>query len=275
IAATLTDRRLVLDLREVQAHGGRITGNLVLNGRGGNSVGGDLTVAGIAIQPLLRDLADYDRLIGQGDLQLKFLGSGGSMAAIMQGLSGSGAMRLGKGELRGLDIAGMIRTLDLGYVGPGAKTIFESITASFTIDKGVLRNDDLALAAPLVTATGAGQVGIGARTLDYRLLSRALGGSEGDKGLRVPLLITGTWANPRFRLDLEAIARERLELDEQKKAAEEKARASAKKAEADAKERAARELGLRADEGERLEDAARRKLEDEAKKGLRKLLGGN
>ncbi|TCM80979.1 AsmA family protein [Rhodovulum steppense] len=275
IAATLTDRRLVLDLREVQAHGGRITGNLVLNGRGGNSVGGDLTVAGIAMQPLLRDLVDYDRLIGQGDLRLQFLGSGGSMAAIMQGLSGSGALRLGKGELRGLDIAGMIRTLDLGYVGEGARTIFDGITASFTIDKGVLRNDDLALAAPLVTATGAGKVGIGARTLDYRLLSRALAGSEGDKGLRVPLLITGTWANPRYRLDLDSIARERLELDEQKKAAEEKARAAAKKAEADAKERAARELGLRTDEGERLEDAARRKLEDEAKKGLRKLLGGD
>ncbi|GAA0284836.1 AsmA family protein [Rhodovulum strictum] len=275
IAATLTDRRLVLDLREVQAHGGRITGNVVLNGRGGTSVGGDLTVAGVAMQTLLRELADYDRLIGQGDLRLQFLGSGGSMAAIMNSLSGSGSLRLGKGELRGLDIAGMIRTLDLGYVGEGAKTIFDGITASFTIDQGVLRNDDMVLAAPLLTATGAGRVGIGARTLDYRVVSRALSDSGGAGGIRVPLLISGSWANPRYRLDLEAIARERLELDEQKKAIEEKARAAAKKAEEDAKARAARELGVEAGEGARIEDAARRKLEEEAKKGLRRLLGGN
>ncbi|SIO34070.1 AsmA protein [Rhodovulum sp. ES.010] len=264
ILATLTDRRLVVELEEVRAYDGRVTGNFVINGRGGLSVGGDLTVAGMAMQGLLSDLADYDRLLGRADLRLEFLGSGNSMAAIMDGLSGGGSVAFGQGELRGLDLVGMLRTLDTSYMGEGAKTIFDAISASFTIENGVLRNDDLFFLAPLLTAAGKGKVGLGRRTLDYRVVPVALPGADGEGALKVPLLITGTWVDPEYRIDLEALARERLELDAQKQALEEKARESV-----------ARELGVDTEEGESLEDAARRKLEEEAKKGLRRLFGGD
>ncbi|TCO73922.1 AsmA family protein [Rhodovulum euryhalinum] len=260
--ATLTDRRLVVDLHDVQGYGGRLTGNFVVNGRGGLSVGGDLAASGVAMQALLSALADYDRLIATGDLRLKFLGSGRSMAAIMQNLSGSGSVSFGKGELRGLDLVGMLRTLDTSFMGEGAKTIFDAITASFVIEGGVLRNDDLALRAPLLTATGAGTVGVGTRTLDYRVVPAALPGGDGKGGVRVPLTITGPWAAPRFRLDLEALADQ--ELKDERKALEERAKA-----------RVAEELGVQGEEGESLEDAAKRKLEEEARKGLRKLFGGD
>lgn len=275
ILATLTDRRLVFDLREVRGYDGTVTGNFVINGRGGLSVGGDLTVSGVAMQALLKDVADYDRLLGQGDLELEFLGSGASMAAIMNSLSGSGSIRFGKGELRGLDLAGMLRTLDTSYVGEGAKTIFDSIAASFTIENGVLKNDDLDFLAPLLSAGGKGKVGIGGRTLDYRVVPVALPGADGEGGVKVPLMITGTWAKPRFQLDLEALAREKLQIEEKQKALEEKARAAAKAAEERAKEQAAKKLGVAPEEGEDLEDAAKRKLEEEAGKALRKLFGGD
>jgi len=63
-------------------------------------------------------------------------------------------MDVGRGELLGLDIAGMVRNLDAAYVGEGSKTVFDAISASFEIKGGVLRNDDLSFGAPLVTATG-------------------------------------------------------------------------------------------------------------------------
>jgi AsmA protein len=228
----------------------------------------------------LRDLGGYERLVGTGDMSVKFLGVGNSLDAIMNSLSGSGNLRFGKGEILGLDIAGMLRTLDASYVGAGQKTIFEAITASFTIDKGVLRNDDLAFKAPYVTATGAGSVGIGARVLDYRLRPTALAAVDGTGGVMVPLLITGPWAAPKFRLDLEGIAKERLQ-DEAKKL-EERARAEAKAAEARARaqleQKAQEELGIVRQEGESLEDAAKRRAQEavdaEAGKLLNRLLGG-
>ncbi|MCF8487216.1 MAG: AsmA family protein [Rhodobacteraceae bacterium] len=277
---TIDRARAVFDLREIAAYQGKVTGQFVVNGRGGLSVGGDLNMSGLAMQPLLRDLGGYERLVGTGDMSIKFLGVGNSLDAIMNSLSGSGNLRFGKGEILGLDIAGMLRTLDASYVGAGQKTIFEAITASFTMDKGVLRNDDLVFKAPYVTATGAGSVGIGARVLDYRLRPTALAAVDGTGGVMVPLLITGPWAAPKFRLDLEGIAKERLQ-DEAKKL-EERARAEAKAAEARARaqleQKAQEELGIVRQEGESLEDAAKRRaqeaLDAEAGKLLNRLLGG-
>lgn len=281
VLMALDRARAVFDLREIAAYGGTISGQFVANGRGGLSLGGDIRVAGLAMQPLLADVAGYDRLIGTGDIALKFLAVGNSMDALMQGLSGSGQFSFGKGELRGLDLAGMLRTLDTGYVGEGAKTIFDAITASFTIKDGVLSNDDLVLAAPLVKASGAGKVGIGARTLDYRMQPVALAEADGTGGITVPLLITGPWAAPKFRLDLEALAREKLEFEA--KALEEKARVEAdkliKKTKADLAAKAEKELGLKLQEGEDLEAAAKRRateaLQEEGAKALQNLLGGN
>ena len=279
VSLTLDRGRAVFDLRRIEAYQGTITGQFVVNGRKGLSVGGDLTLAGLAMQPLLTDLGGYDRLIGTAETRLKFLGVGDTLDQIMRSLSGEGRFAFGKGELRGLDIGGMLRTLDASFVGEGQKTIFDSLSASFVIEGGVLRNDDLALRAPYLTSGGAGQVGIGARTLDYRLRPTALPKADGTGGITVPLLITGTWARPKFRLDLESLARERLE--EEAKALEERARAEAKAAEARAKaeleRKAQEELGIQRQEGESLEDAAKRRaqeaIEDEAARALRRLLG--
>ena len=281
ILTTIDRARAVFDLRQIAAYGGDISGQFVVNGRGGLSVGGDLVLSGLAMQPLLMDIGGYDRLIGTGDLRLKFLGVGNSVDAIMRSFSGSGSLALGKGELRGLDIAGMLRTLDAGYVGEGQKTIFEDVSATFTIDRGVLSNSDLALKAPYVTATGNGTVDLGARSLDYRLRPVALAALDGTGGVKVPLLISGTWADPRFRLDLESLAQERLE--EQAKALEERARVEAQAAEARARaeleRRAQEDLGIIRQEGESLEDAARRRAQEaidaEAGRLLERLLGGN
>ena len=281
VIMALDRARAVFDIRKLAAYGGAITGEFVVNGRGGLSVGGKLALAGLQMQPLLVDVSGWDRLIAQGNLTLNFLGVGNSIDEIMRGLKGDGALSLGKGELKGLDIGGMLRTLDAGHVGEGQKTIFDGIAASFSIAGGVLTNSDLKLVAPYVTATGAGEVGLGTRTLDYRLRPTALAGEDGSGGVMVPLLITGPWSKPSFRLDLESIAREKMEAEA--KAAEERLKAEAAAAEAKAKAeleaKLKQELGVEAAEGESLGDAARRRaqeaLDAEARKLLEGILGGN
>ena len=268
--------RAVVDLRKVAAYDGVISGNFVVNGRGGLSVGGDLSFAGMNLQPLLRDFSGYERLLGTGDLRVKFLGSGGSISAIMQGLEGSGTLALSNGEIRGLDIAGMLRTLDTSYVGEGQKTIFEALGGTFVINKGVLSNDDLVLKSPYITAKGAGKVGLGARDLNYRIKATALADDQGAGGINVPLVISGPWAKPKYALDLQALADEHLA--EEKAKLEAAAKEKAAKLEADAKAKLKEQLGIEQQQGESLEDAAKRRvqeaLDDEARKALEKLLGG-
>lgn len=291
VKAKLDRSRVVFTLNKVETYQGVIKGNFVVNGRGGLSVGGDLTASGLAMTPLLRDLADYERLVGVGDVHLKFLGVGNSMDAIMNSLSGNGSVKLGQGELLGLDLVGMLRNLDTSYRGEGQKTVFNSVGASFTIKDGVLRNDDLSFVAPLAKALGAGDIGIGTQTLKYRVNPVVLTAADGTGGISVPVLISGTWADPKFRPDLQALIDQNLAEEkaalEAKIAAEKaaaKARLQAKKAELEARlaaekaqalQRAQEVLDVEVEEGETLEDAAKRKVEEEAKRGLLNLLGNN
>jgi AsmA protein len=278
---TVDRARAVVDIREMQAYGGQIGGDFVVNGRGGLSVGGRLNFAGLQTEPLLTDLAGWDRLVSTGDFEIEFLGVGNSIDAIMKSLKGNGALELGKGELRGLDIAGMLRTLDPGYVGEGQKTIFDGMAGTFSIAGGVVSNNDLKLVAPYVTASGAGEIGLGERTLDYRLRPTALADADGTGGVMVPLLITGPWAKPRFRLDLESIAREKMEAEAKAAAArlEEEAKAAEAAAKAELQQRLEEELGVEVAPEESLGDAAGRgaqdALEDEARKALEDILGGD
>lgn len=276
IVLTNERSRLVTELRKVSAYEGVISGQFVVNGRKGLSVGGDLSFAGMALQPMLADFGGYQRLVGTGDLRVKFLGSGASVDAIMRSLSGSGSLALSNGEILGLDIAGMLRTLDTSYVGEGQKTIFDSLGGSFSIAGGVLHNEDLLLKSPYITAQGAGDVGLGARNLEYRIKATALADDTGAGGLTAPLLIKGPWAKPKFSLDLQALADEKLAA--QKAALEAQAEAKRAELEAQARAKLEAELGVVQQEGESLEDAARRRMNEavdqEAQKALRKLLGG-
>lgn len=171
----------------------------------------------------------------------------------------------------------MLRTLDPNFVGEGQKTIFDGVAASFTIQDGTLRNDDLKLTAPYLTATGAGTVGLGAQVLDYRITPTALTKADGTGGVKVPLQITGPWSAPRFGLDLKALADQ--ELAEERARLEAAAEEAVEKARADLEARAQQELGIAPVEGESLEDAARRRAEealrDSATEALQGILGGN
>ncbi|WP_112309173.1 AsmA family protein [Pseudogemmobacter bohemicus] len=279
---TIDRARAVFDLRQLAAYGGAISGEFVVNGRGGLSVGGTLALVGLDSAPLMMDLAGWDRLVTKASLNLKFLGIGNSIDEIMRSLKGDGSLTLGKGELRGLDIAGMLRRLDTSYVGEGQKTIFDGIAGTFTILDGDLTTGDLRLVAPYLTASGAGRIGLGGRDLDMRLRPTAFpGDSEGTGGVMVPLRITGSWADPTYRLDLESIAREKMEAEA--KAAEERLKQEAKEAEARAKAeleaKLKSELGVEAATGESLEDAAKRRareaVSEEAGRLLEGILGGN
>lgn len=278
LKVTVDRSRAVFDLAQVKAYGGTIAGNFVLNGRKGLSVGGDLGFTGMNLQSLMQDFAGYERLVGRGDLRLKFLGSGQTVDAIMQGLEGSGSLKLGQGEILGLDIGGMIRSLDMGYVGEGQRTVFDSLTAGFSIAGGVLQNDDLAMQTPFATVTGKGNLGLGKRTINYRLRAEA---TVADQTLTAPILIKGPWADPKISLDLEALAKEKLGLEKEKleAAAKEKAKALEADAKAKAKAKLESELGVVQQDGESIEDAVKRRgeevLTDEAAKALGKLLGGN
>ncbi|MEM9432649.1 MAG: AsmA family protein [Pseudomonadota bacterium] len=267
LSGQLDRSRLVLGLNQVSVFDGRVSGQFVVNNRSGLSVGGDLSASDVEMQRLLADFAGFDRLQGRATMALNFLASGSTMNALMNSLSGTGQLNVGSGELLGLDIAGMIKNLDASYQGEGSKTVFDRISASFDIENGILRNDDLDFEAQLLTASGAGQLGIGPQTIAYRIEPVALA-EQLASGIRVPILIEGPWSNIRYRPDLAALVD--TELEAQKEALKAQARAKEDELKAKARDK----LGLTQDPenpGTSLED----QLKARAKNKLLDLLGGD
>ncbi|MFT5362824.1 MAG: AsmA protein [Dinoroseobacter sp.] len=274
--ATVLDRsRLVTTLRQVSAYEGAITGELVVNGRGGLSLGGNIRANGVAMQPLLQDLADQDRLIGTANVGLQYLAVGNSMDALMRSLSGNASVNIGQGEVLGLDLAGMLRNFDASFRGEGSKTVFDAITATASIANGVASNSDLLFNAPLVNASGQGTVDIGAQTMNYRFTPVA---QTGGAGIAIPVIIEGPWSDLSFRPDLEALVNQNLAAE--REALERQVREQAEEA-------LQRELGVNVgaadgnveqavrDRVDQQADELRGQVEDQLREGLGRLLGGN
>ena len=260
--------RAVFELRELRAYSGLITGQFVMNNRSGLSVGGQMTAAEIDLKSFLSDAVDISRFATKGDAKISFLGVGQSLHAIMNSLEGDGSIKTGRGVIAGLDLDRLMRSGDFG----DGTTVFDSLSASFTMQQGNVFNSDLLLSLPLARARGEGRIGLGARDIDYLFTPTLLEG-ENRKGLAIPVRVRGPWSNPKITPDLEKALD--LNLEAEKEKLEQKVREERKKLEAQAEEEVnkaiEKELGVTVDEGQSLEDAVKKKLEDEAAKGLLKL----
>ena len=245
--------RMVFELRDVAAYGGNVTGEFVVNNRGNLSVGGKMAARGIELQPLLQDAADLSRLTGKGDADLSFLGSGSTVDLIMRSLSGQGALSLGRGTIEGLNLDRLMRSGSAN----GGTTVFESLNATFKIEGGVLKNQDLLLLLSSFRADGKGDVNLGAQTIDYLFTPVASLNGSSDS-IAIPVRIVGPWANPSIKPDLQAAID--LNLDKEKKALEQKA-----------KDTVSEKLGLTAQDGQSTEDAIKDKAKDALKKELLKI----
>ncbi|MEO0938136.1 MAG: AsmA family protein [Pseudomonadota bacterium] len=249
--------RMVFELREVQAYDGVVTGQFVMNNRSGLSVGGNLIANGIGMQPLLADATGIDRLTGSGDAEVQFLGVGNSVHAIMNSLSGKGAVNIGRGTILGIDLDRLMRS---GAVG-GGTTVFDSLGMTFAMEGGNLRNDNLLLKLASYEARGAGRIGLGAQDIDYTFTPIALNANEGS-GIAIPVRIRGPWSGPRILPDVEAAID--LNLAAEKEALKDRAEQAVK-------DKVAEELGVSPGDGQSLEDAVKDRLENEVRDGLRRL----
>ncbi|KUJ79511.1 AsmA family protein [Ruegeria profundi] len=261
LTLSLDRSRAVLGMNPATLFSGKVNGQVVANNRNGLSVGGKLTAQDMDVQQALTTLVGVERLSGTGSGEFEFLGVGQTEDQIMRSLSGKGSLKVGPGVISGLDLD---RLMGRGE-GAGGTTVFNSLSASFTMGQGVLTNTDLLMSLDNFRADGTGKVNLGARTLDYMFTPTALRANSGQ-GLSVPVRIVGPWSSPSIKPDLTKVI-------------EAAAEGQLKDLEDDAKqkvfEKVSEELDTVVTDRESAEDALKKKLEEEAKKGLLKLLGAD
>lgn len=211
IRARLRDGALEVTINQLNMFDGGAKGALRLDGGGVPALAAKLDVDSVQLLELLSTLAGFDRLEGIGALSADVSGQGESMDALMRSLRGTSSVKLTDGAILGINLAAMVRNATGAFLGGGGesqKTDFAEISANFAIKNGVATNSDLLFLGPLLRASGAGTIDIGAQSLNYRVTPRAVaslqgqGGDAALAGVAVPVLITGPWSKPHYAPDL-------------------------------------------------------------------------
>ena len=217
LKVTMAGGLVSANLPKLALYGGHATGILTLDGRDARQI---IRIRGalksVDAFPLLRDAAKFEWIEGKANMDFDIVSQGESQKQMMTNLSGRGVTKFSDGAVRGINIAQMFRNLT-GNVLSGwskskaEKTDFSALDASFAIVRGIATNKDLKMIGPLVRITGAGLVSMPAQKLDYKVEPKvvaSLQGQGGDanlKGLNVPIIIKGPWANPSIYPDIEGI----------------------------------------------------------------------
>ncbi len=174
-------------------------------------------LGGIEIAPLLKDAANFDMLEGKGSVALNLAAQGNAISAIKRSFSGSMALNLVDGAVKGINIAKMLRSFGKGggsqtqAANKEEKTDFSELKASFKVNNGVAHNNDLSLKSPLLRLSGNGDIDIGNDSINYlakATLAKTLegqGGKDGIGGITVPVRLSGPFAGLKYTLDFDAM----------------------------------------------------------------------
>lgn len=201
-------------------YGGSLDGALAVNAAS-NQFSLRQNLRGIDISPLLKDLADKDILEGHGNVSLDITTRGDTVPALKRGLGGKAALDLRDGAIKGINVGKLLRSAKTmlggkqavsGTADTAEKTEFSGMTASFNIDGGVARNNDLSLKSPVVRLAGEGAIDIGHDRLDYLAkvsVDESLTGPGSElaqlKGISVPLRLRGPYSQIAYTLELDKL----------------------------------------------------------------------
>ncbi len=224
IAATILarDGQIRLGPTRAQLYGGSYSGDIRIDARSARpEFQFHERFAGVRLGTFLRDAKLYDKFQGTGDVQANLTARGLDAQQLKQTLNGTVALVLRDGRIEGVNLQKLITQARALYdqargkpvrVAPtaGDETAFRELRATARVSNGIVRNDDLTLAGPVLRATGSGTADLVRETLDYRL-DVTLAEGEGRKGTIVPLQIRGPFARLQYTVDLGEVLERRFE----------------------------------------------------------------
>jgi AsmA protein len=232
------DGNIRLGPTQARLYGGSYNGNIVLDAREAQAqLSLNEHVHATDIGALVKAAFDSGRLSGRADANVAVRGSGDTDDALIRSLNGKIDANVKQGALIGIDIvyelqrvnALLKRQLPPQRTGTGpARTVFNALQTNGTLDKGVLRIDDLRMETDFLKVHGRGTLDTVTEAIDYQLVtsvnklppaSGATGnGLDALAAVEVPLTITGTMASPTVRPDIEALAKGKLGQEVQQRA---------------------------------------------------------
>ncbi|HHH45122.1 MAG TPA: AsmA family protein [Gammaproteobacteria bacterium] len=212
---------------------GQYKGDIKLDVRGQQpKIFMDEHLSGIEVGPLLKDLSGKETLSGKTQANAKLTASGQTPEQFTKTLNGKVDFKFTDGAVQGFNLAAMIRKAQAKLEGKPVppdsgpnQTDFSSLSGSANITNGVIRNRDLMAMSPLLRVQGTGDIDLPRESLDYTVTAKVVGSLEGQggkgavdlKGLEVPVRLSGTFAKPEYRVELDKVLKKKAEKKIRKK----------------------------------------------------------
>ncbi|CAB3662045.1 hypothetical protein LMG3458_00636 [Achromobacter deleyi] len=222
VAAAVKLDRGKLDISSLTAglYGGKLAGAMSVDAAQGNQLATKMSLAGIAIEPLLMDLAQKNVLSGTGSLALDLKTGGANGYAMKSNLGGTLQVRLRDGAVKGINLTQTLRELKAALkpesqdetvaADTSKQTEFSEMDADLAFTKGVASVKRLNVVSPLLRVTQGDPATIDFVKEELDLVARArvvnpAADPEGKelidlKDVTIPVHVKGPFDKPTYTL---------------------------------------------------------------------------
>ena len=197
--------------------GGQFAGDVTLDQRGAvPALSLDEHLTGVDLARLLANTGEKGRASGRANVVMKILAHGTSSDAVMKTMDGHVDANITDGALEGVDLAYELGTaqalIDRQSPAPPAntkRTRFDAFKVTADIVSGVATTKDLTISSPVLKVVGAGSINLPTQGLNLNMTASILKAPTTTM-VDIPLKITGTYADPTVRPDVEALAKSQV-----------------------------------------------------------------
>ena len=184
--AKLKSGQLTTSLDSLSLYGGNGTGGVTINGQSNPAqISANFALQKLNMANFLRDTTSLRSLAGTGNVTLDLQTAGRSQAEIINNLNGISNIDIRDGQIRGINIPQMLRSLRgnilEGWANSDSQsTDFSALTAKFNITNGIASNNDLQMLSPLLRMTGAGSIDLPQQRVDYKVTPKLVSKLKGS-----------------------------------------------------------------------------------------------
>ncbi len=208
---TLKDGRLETAIRDASLYGGKASAKIILDGAQETPILQlALDARDIRGERFFEEFAGVDWLAGNTGLKVSLSATGHNQQEMLSTLKGNFEISVSDGEITGLNIVDMISKVrsavsDGWGKGPENLTSFDGAAASFLIEDGVARSEDVKVESSAFQVSGRGEVDLLRRALDFKFEPALVTGSGQTTRLTVQVVVKGPWHAPKIYPNLEGI----------------------------------------------------------------------
>ena len=213
---------ITIDPLDLNLYQGNLDSKLKLNVQKNNpKTKITIDAKGIQAGLLMKDVLKKELLEGTLKADIELTMRGEKPAMIKKTLTGRGELLFTDGAVIGIDLANMVRNVKT-KLGVGEKlekkprTDFAALKIPFTAKNGVINTSGSSFKSPLIRMLVTGKANLVKEMLDFKVEPKFVATLKGQgdakqrSGLMVPVLITGSFASPKIRPDLEGMIKGKL-----------------------------------------------------------------